>query len=142
MTQNQIAQVEQVELTKGEQIELAITAFAKAKKIGRQSVVDFIEEINSIKKAGSRQGQGGGRKVTDEAQKLRDSLVDHIVKNGGDMVFTTAQVSEELEVSQVAVNNTIKYLTEQGVNFVRVGTAEREAGKPGKPATLWQLQVA
>ncbi len=137
MEQNQI-----IELSKEEQIELAITAFAKAKKIGRQSVVDFIEEINSIKKAGSRQGQGGGRKVTEEAQMLRDSLVDHLVKQGGDMVFTTAQISREFEASQVAVNNAIKYLTEQGVNFVRIGTAEREAGKPGKPATLWQLQVA
>lgn len=137
MEQNQI-----IELSKEEQIELAITTFAKAKKIGRQSVVDFLEEINSIKKAGSRQGQGGGRKVTEEAQMLRDSLVDHLVKQGGNMVFTTAQISREFEASQVAVNNAIKYLTEQGVNFVRIGTAEREAGKPGKPATLWQLQFA
>ncbi len=140
MTQNQIAQVEQVELTKDEQIELAITAFAKAKKIGRQSVVDFIEELTAIKKAGSRQGQGGGRKVTDEAQKLRDGMVDHIASRA-ESTFTTAQIAAEMEVSQVAVNNTLKFLTEQGVNFVRVGTAEREAGKPGKPATLWELQA-
>lgn len=140
MTQNQIAQVEQVELTKDEQIELAITAFAKAKKIGRQSVVDFIEELTAIKKAGSRQGQGGGRKVTDEAQKLRDGMVDHIASRV-EKTFTTAQIAAELEVSQVAVNNTLKFLTEQGINFVRVGTAEREAGKPGKPATLWELQA-
>lgn len=132
----------QEELIMKEVIVDAIAAFAKQHKIGKAKVEEFAGLIIAEVKPKSSyvpKGTPRGRKASDETVALRAKIEKFAKANTG-KCFTVKQIADKLHADRLMVNNTINFLMKKEVVvFQRAGTAEKPAGKRGKPETIWKI---
>lgn len=109
-----------------------IHTFAKANKISKAKLEEFISGILAQNKPASR--TGGGKPAKDSTLELRHQFKEYIQANTGKQI-TSRTVADTFHVSLADAGNVLKYYASNGAQVKAVGVQEH-TGR-GKRATVW-----
>lgn len=109
------------------EINTAIAEFSKANKVSKTKLLAFTKAIIAM-----QEPVNVGKPVSEESQKVRETI-----RSMQGRTFTSKMVAEKCKVSNVVVNNNLRYLMKKEKIASVVG--KEKAATRGKPSLLWTV---
>ena len=115
-------------------LSIQVQMFAKANKISKAKLEEFISGILAQSKPVAR--IGGGKSAKSSTLELRHQFKNYIQQNTGKQI-TSRIVADTFHVSLADAGNVLKYYASNGAQVKAVGVQEHQGR--GKRTTIWQV---
>lgn len=115
-------------------IEALISSFAKSKKIGKAQLTDFVQAVIEQLPKAPVSACKAGRKTTDEAIRVRESLCNMHTSLKGNS-FLVKNVAQKINTDVSTLNSQLNWLASHEGMFAKAGIAESKGR--GRKSIVW-----